>query len=72
MSIISVKTDDDLRVFRVDEVADRLSVSVATVKRLIDAGELKVAGQRRKGSKLLVTARSLRDYIYGDAEGVRV
>lgn len=41
MSAPSTNLHDDLRVFRLDEVAERLQVSIDTVERLIDAGELR-------------------------------
>ncbi|MFT3662545.1 MAG: helix-turn-helix domain-containing protein [Gordonia sp. (in: high G+C Gram-positive bacteria)] len=56
----------DLRVFRRDEVADRLGVSVDVVDRLINAGEMTTVRPRKKGRIVQIPARSLRTYIYGD------
>ncbi|GAC78764.1 DNA binding domain-containing protein, excisionase family [Gordonia malaquae] len=60
--------DDDLRAFRASTVAERLDVSVDTVIRLVDSGELRSIRPRERGRVLLISAASLRRYIYGDSE----
>ncbi|GAA2375990.1 helix-turn-helix domain-containing protein [Gordonia cholesterolivorans] len=60
--------DDDLRAFRVSTVAERLDVSEDTVIRLIDSGELRSIRPRARGRVLLVSAASLRAYLYGDGQ----
>lgn len=57
--------DDDLRVFRKAEVAERLAVSEDTVDRLISSGELRTLRPRKRGVVVQIPAAYLREYIYG-------
>ncbi|MGC0363799.1 excisionase family DNA binding protein [Rhodococcus sp. 27YEA15] len=58
---------DDLRVFLMDEVAERLGVSVDSVQRLLATGALRTVRPRKRGVIVQIPAASLRDYIYGGA-----
>jgi len=49
--------------YRVDEVAHRLSVSIRTVYRLLDAGELKGHNDTPGKKGLRITATSLDAYV---------
>ena len=44
----NVLVEDELRAYPIDEVVDRLGVSRSTVKRMLDACELKTLLPRRK------------------------
>ncbi|MBD0020863.1 DNA-binding protein [Gordonia sp. (in: high G+C Gram-positive bacteria)] len=61
----STDPHDDLRVFGRHETAERLSVSVDVVDRLLAAGELVTVRPRKRGRIVQIPARSLREYIYG-------
>ena len=63
--IPSVSTEDDLQAFTKPEVMARLKCSERHVDRLIDAGKLQPIGRRARGVTVRITARSLREYIYG-------
>ncbi|GEE02655.1 hypothetical protein nbrc107696_31010 [Gordonia spumicola] len=65
----SPAVDDDLRAYSKREIQERLGVSERTVDRLIDRGELKTVFPRRSGVPTRVTARSLRELMYGGAQG---
>ncbi|MDV7171930.1 helix-turn-helix domain-containing protein [Gordonia amicalis] len=65
--IPAVSPADELQVFTKLEVMARLKCSERHVDRLIDAGELKPIGRRARGVTVRITARSLREYIYGGA-----
>lgn len=56
---------DDLQAFTLQDVADRLQISVRSVQRLIDQGELKTMRPREHGVLVRIPAGSLRAYIYG-------
>lgn len=56
---------DDLQTFTLQDVADRLQISVRSVQRLIDQGELKTMRPREHGVLVRIPAGSLRAYIYG-------
>lgn len=56
---------DDLQTFTMRDVADRLQISVRSVQRLIDQGELKTMRSRGHGVPVRIPAGSLRAYIYG-------
>mgnify|MGYP002738516991 FL=1 len=66
----NVLVEDELRAYPIDEVVDRLGVSRSTVKRMLDACELKTLLPRRKGTPIRITARSLRA-LFEDAEARR-
>ena len=68
MSKISITVDSSvLRAYSVDEVAERLSVSTKTVRRMIDENELKTLTPRRSGRTIRITEQSLRD-LFAAAE----
>lgn len=52
----------DLQLLNVAEVAERLSVSHWTVRRLISRGELR---SRRIGDRILISVADLRAFIAG-------
>ena len=58
--------DDMLRAYSLPDVAERLDVSLKTVRRMIDAGELKTFRPLRKGRTVRVSERSLRE-LFADA-----
>ncbi|EGD55742.1 helix-turn-helix domain-containing protein [Gordonia neofelifaecis] len=58
------ESHDDLWCFSKTEVAERLGVSERTVDRLLAARKLTVVGNRRRGTTVKITARSLRKYMY--------
>ncbi|TDW31404.1 helix-turn-helix domain-containing protein [Cryobacterium psychrophilum] len=53
--------NDMLRAYSLPDVAERLDVSLKTVRRMIDAGELKIFRPHRNGRTVRVSERSLRD-----------
>jgi excisionase family DNA binding protein len=52
--------DDDLRAFSYPEVAQRLGLSLVTVKRLVYSGQLK---SMHVGRRALIPAASLREFL---------
>jgi len=50
-----------LRAYSLPDVAERLDVSLKTVRRMIDAGELKTFRPHRKGRTVRVSERALRE-----------
>lgn len=58
-------TLDDLQALTKQDVADRLQISVRSVERLIEQGELKTMRPREHGVLVRIPAGSLRAYIYG-------
>lgn len=52
---------DALRAYSLPDVAERLDVSLKTVRRMIDAGELKVFRPHRNGRIVRVSESALRD-----------
>ncbi|MCU1583652.1 MAG: DNA-binding protein [Microbacteriaceae bacterium] len=58
--------DDVLRAYSLPDVAERLDVSRKTVRRMIDAGELKAFRPHRNGRTVRVSERALRD-LFADA-----
>lgn len=72
-SVAHSSSIDDLRVFTLSEVAERLHVSPRTVQRMIDSGDLKTLRPRYRGRVIHISAASLRNYINGDGStGARV
>ena len=59
-------TPPDVALLRLDEVAERLSVSLSTVRRLIYRGDLKAV---RIGRLLRVRPADLTTYIQAHIEG---
>lgn len=64
MCTFSPSNDETLRAFTIPEVAERLSVSVKTVSRMIERGELAVfypRGKKGQNSPLRISEQSLRE-----------
>lgn len=57
---------DTLRAYSLPDVAERLDVSLKTVRRMIDAGELKIFRPHRSGRTVRVSEQSLRN-LFADA-----
>ncbi len=55
--------DLDTKAFSIREVQVRLGISYNTVKKLINNQELKVKDTDKKGGRILITARSLQEYL---------
>jgi excisionase family DNA binding protein len=52
--------EDDLRAFSINETAQRLNLSEVHVRRMIKLGRLRV---RREGSRVLIPASAIREYL---------
>ncbi|MCU1419877.1 MAG: DNA-binding protein [Mycetocola sp.] len=66
ISMIDPHADDMLRAYSLRVVAERLDVSLKTVRRMVDAGELKTFRPHRNGRIVRVSERALRD-LFADA-----
>ncbi|WP_218649103.1 helix-turn-helix domain-containing protein [Paenarthrobacter nitroguajacolicus] len=61
------RADDVLRAYSLPDVAERLGVSLKTVRRMVDSGELKTFHPYRKGRTVRVSEQTLRDlFAAGD------
>jgi excisionase family DNA binding protein len=62
------RADDVLRAYSLPDVAERLGVSLKTIRRMVDSGELKTFNPYRKGRTVRVSEQTLRDlFAAGDA-----
>ncbi|WP_354516902.1 helix-turn-helix domain-containing protein [Paenarthrobacter sp. 4246] len=62
------RADDVLRAYSLPDVAERLGVSLKTVRRMVDSGGLETFHPYRKGRTVRVSEQTLRDHF---AAGVR-
>ena len=58
--ILEPLASDMLRAYSLPDVAERLDVSLMTVRRMIDTGDLKILRPRRHGRTVRVSEQSLR------------
>ena len=58
-------THDELRALTKQDVTDRLQISIRSVERLIEQGELKTVHPPKRGVPVRIPVGSLRAYLYG-------
>ena len=56
---------DDMRALTKQDVADRLQISVRSVERLIEQGDIKTLQPSKRGVTPRISPQALRDYLGG-------
>ncbi|RKR74755.1 helix-turn-helix domain-containing protein [Frondihabitans australicus] len=59
----SAPAPDPLRACSLTEVAERLCVSLKTVRRMVDSGDLKAFRPHKSGRTIRVSEAALRDFF---------